>query len=482
MRHDSQDPVLAEALAVERRSPAERAAHGKAARRRIPRSAQARFAPPAGRFDPVALLERQSADRVPELVPIRYRRMLESPFRFYRGAAGIMAADLGPAPDTGLIAQLCGDAHLLNFRLLASPERHLVFDINDFDETLPGPFEWDLKRLATSLEIAARARGFEAARRAAIVRGAVEAYRERMQLLAGMGTLDIWYAQDDTAQLEQLLPKDRPDKDIRKRTGKALAKARTRDTAQAVGKLTRVADGRRAFVPDPPLITPLRDLLPDGPRADLEDLLHGLLHRYAESLPAERQLLLRRFQVVDMARKVVGVGSVGTRCWVVLGIGRDDEDPLVLQAKEAGRSVLAPYVPAGGTHGNQGRRVVYGQRLMQSAGDILLGWVRVTGFDGKRRDFYVRQLRDWKGIARPESMSPTMLRLFARVCGASLARAHARSGDPVALAAYAGGGDSLDRALAEFAEAYADRNEADHRALAAAVSDGRVSAAETSPG
>jgi hypothetical protein len=258
MRHDSQDPVLAEALAVERRSPAERAAHGKAARRRIPRSAQARFAPPAGRFDPVALLERQSADRVPELVPIRYGRMLESPFRFYRGAAGIMAADLGPAPDTGLIAQLCGDAHLLNFRLLASPERHLVFDINDFDETLPGPFEWDLKRLATSLEIAARARGFEAARRAAIVRGAVEAYRERMQLLAGMGTLDIWYAQDDTAQLEQLLPKDRPDKDIRKRTGKALAKARTRDTAQAVGKLTRVADGRRAFVPDPPLITPLR--------------------------------------------------------------------------------------------------------------------------------------------------------------------------------------------------------------------------------
>ncbi|WUH92426.1 DUF2252 domain-containing protein [Streptomyces sp. NBC_00433] len=470
MPEEVQDPL---GNAVPRGSPAERAAYGKAARRRVPRSAQARFSPGKKRFDPVGLLERQSADRLPELVPIRYSRMLESPFRFYRGAAGIMAADLGTAPHTGLTAQLCGDAHLLNFRLLASPERHLVFDINDFDETLPGPFEWDLKRLATSLEIAARARGFGAERRAAIVRGAVEAYRERMQLFAGMGTLDIWYAQDDSDQLASLLPKEQPGASVRKRTGKALAKARGRTTAQAFDKLTRVEDGRRRITPDPPLITPLRDLLPDDKRARLEEVLRELLHRYSQSLPAERRLLLDRFQVVDMARKVVGVGSVGTRCWVILAVGRDDEDPLLLQAKEAGPSVLTPYAGAA-RYDNQGQRVVAGQRLMQSAGDILLGWERVTGFDGRQRDFYVRQLRDWKGIAQPDTMTPTMLRLFARVCGASLARAHARSGDPVALAAYAGGGELLDRALAEFADAYADRNELDHRALAAAAADGRV--------
>ncbi|SHL30444.1 DUF2252 domain-containing protein [Actinacidiphila paucisporea] len=470
MPDEVQDPL---GNAVPHGSPAERAAYGKAARRRVPRSAQARLGPGKKRFDPVDLLERQSADRLPELVPIRYGRMLESPFRFYRGAAGIMAADLGTAPHTGLTAQLCGDAHLLNFRLLASPERHLVFDINDFDETLPGPFEWDLKRLATSLEIAARARGFGAERRGAIVRGAVEAYRERMQLFAGMGTLDIWYAQDDTEQLTSLLPKEQPGASVRKRTGKALAKARTRTTAQAFDKLTHVEDGQRRITPDPPLITPLRDLLPDEQRARLEKLLHELLHRYGQSLPAERRLLLSRFRVVDMARKVVGVGSVGTRCWIILAVGRDDEDPLLLQAKEAGPSVLTPYAGAA-RYDNQGQRVVAGQRLMQSAGDILLGWERATGFDGRQRDFYVRQLRDWKGIAQPDTMTSTMLRLFARLCGASLARAHARSGDPVALSAYAGGGEVLDRALAEFAEAYADRNERDYQALAAAAADGRV--------
>ncbi|MFG1805225.1 DUF2252 domain-containing protein [Streptomyces sp. NPDC049040] len=471
MRNEVRDPL---GRAVPRRGPSERAAHGKAARRRVPRSAHARFEPGGKRFDPVELLERQSADRVPELVPIRYGRMLESPFRFYRGAAGIMAADLGTKPHTGLTAQLCGDAHLLNFRLLASPERHLVFDINDFDETLPGPFEWDLKRLTTSLEIAARARDFGSDQRAAIVRGAVEAYRERMQLFAGMGTLDIWYAQDDTDQLTGLLPgKEQPGATVRKRTGKALAKARTRTTAQAFDKLTHVVDGHRRFAADPPLITPLRDLLPDDRRAELERRLNELLRRYSESLPPERRLLLSRFQVVDMARKVVGVGSVGTRCWVVLAVGRDDGDPLLLQAKEAGPSVLTPYAGAA-AQDNQGQRVVAGQRLMQSAGDILLGWDRVIGIDGRQRDFYVRQLRDWKGIAQPDTMSATMLRLFARVCGASLARAHARSGDPIALAAYAGSGEVLDRALAEFAEAYADRNALDHQALAAAAADGRV--------
>jgi uncharacterized protein (DUF2252 family) len=467
------EPTEGLVAAGPRRSPAERAADGKEARRRVPRSAHARFSPGKKRFDPVGLLEKQSADRVQELVPIRYARMLESPFRFYRGAAGIMAADLGTAPHTGLTAQLCGDAHLLNFRLLASPERHLVFDINDFDETLPGPFEWDLKRLATSLEIAARARGFDAERRSTIVRGVVESYRERMQLFAGMGTLDIWYAQDDAEQIAALLPKEQPGANVRKRTGKALAKARTRTTAQAFDKLTCLVDGQRRIAADPPLITPLRDLLPDDQRVDLEAKLRELVRRYSESLPAERRLLLSRFQVVDMARKVVGVGSVGTRCWIILAIGRDDEDPLLLQAKEAGPSVLTPYAGAA-VHHNQGQRVVAGQRLMQSAGDILLGWERLTGIDGRKRDFYVRQLRDWKGIAQPDTMSPTMLRLFARVCGASLARAHARSGDPIALAAYAGTGEVLDRALAEFAAAYADRNAADHQALAAAAADGRV--------
>jgi uncharacterized protein (DUF2252 family) len=476
VREEVHDPL---GRAVRRHSPAKRAAYGKAARRRVPRSAQARFEPGKKRFDPVDLLERQSADRVPELVPIRYARMLESPFRFYRGAAGIMAADLGTAPHTGLTTQLCGDAHLLNFRLLASPERHLVFDINDFDETLPGPFEWDLKRLTTSLQIAAAARDFDAGQCGTIVRGAVESYRERMHAFAGMGTLDIWYAQDDADQLAALLPTDQPGRTVRRRTSKALAKARTRTTAQAFDKLTHVVDGHRRIAPDPPLITPLRDLLPDdAERAGLETRLGELLHRYSESLPQERRLLLSRFRVVDMARKVVGVGSVGTRCWVVLAIGRDDQDPLLLQAKEAGPSVLTPYAGAA-VHDNQGHRVVAGQRLMQSSGDILLGWDRVTGFDGKQRDFYVRQLRDWKGIAQPDTMSAEMLRLFARVCGASLARAHARSGDPIALAAYAGTSEALDRALAEFAEAYADRNARDHRALAAAAADGRVPVSPT---
>ncbi|WP_333770394.1 DUF2252 domain-containing protein [Streptomyces sp. IBSBF 2435] len=468
-----QDRAPGSAAGGPRRDPARRAADGKAARRRVPRSAQARFEPGKKRFDPVGLLEQQSADRVRELVPIRYGRMLESPFRFYRGAAGIMAADLGQAPHTGLTTQLCGDAHLLNFRLLASPERRLVFDINDFDETLPGPFEWDLKRLATSLEIAARARGLDARRRTAIVRGAVEAYRERMRLFAGMGTLDVWYAQDDADQLAALLPADQPDRTVRRRTAKALAKARTRTTAQAFDKLTTVVDGRRRIASDPPLITPLRELLPGDQRVELESKLRELLRNYSDSLSAERRMLLSRFHVVDMARKVVGVGSVGTRCWVILAIGRDEQDPLLLQAKEAGPSVLAPYAGAA-VHDNQGQRVVAGQRLMQSAGDILLGWERVIGIDGRQRDFYIRQLRDWKGIAQPDTMSPTMLRLFARVCGASLARAHARSGDPIALAAYAGGGDALDRALAEFAEAYADRNAFDHQALATAAADGRV--------
>ncbi|SFO19657.1 DUF2252 domain-containing protein [Actinomadura madurae] len=457
-------------------SPSERAGRGKAARARVPRTGHAAFGPDGRRPDPLDVIERQSAERVPELVPIRYGRMLESPFRFYRGAAAIMAADLGAVPDTGLTAQLCGDAHLLNFRLLASAERHLLFDVNDFDETLPGPFEWDVKRLAASLVIAARANAFTAAERDRIARACVRAYRRRMHDFAGMRTLDIWYAQDDADRLRTILP-ERLGKDARRRAARAAAKARTRDNVQAFEKLTHVAgDGVRRINPDPPLITPLGDLLPDGRRSELEGTLRDLIRTYRHSLSPERRHLLGRFRPVDVARKVVGVGSVGTRCWIVLMLGRDDDDPLLLQAKEAGESVLAPHTAGARRGGNQGRRVVAGQRLMQAAGDIFLGWDRVTGIDGRQRDFYVRQLRDWKGIVQPEAMSPDVMEVFAQVCGVSLARAHARSGDPIAIAAYLGRSDTFDRALAEFAEGYADQNERDHRALADAVKAGRVAA------
>ncbi len=457
-------------------SPEERAGLGRTARSRARRSDQARHEPAGDRPDPVAVLEEQSASRVPELVPIRYARMLESPFRFYRGAAAVMAADLGRAPHTGLTTQLCGDAHVLNFGLFASPERQLLFDINDFDETHPGPFEWDVKRLAASFAVAGRGNGFDARERADVVREAVRAYRERMGRFAGMRVLDIWYARDDADDLRELVAQA-GGKEVRRRTDQAMAKARTRDHLQAFAKLTRVIDGKRRIAADPPLITPLGDLLTGPDDAGLEKKLHGIISDYGRSLTSERRELLARFRLVDIARKVVGVGSVGTRCWIVLMLGRDDEDPLILQAKEAGESVLAPYSgPAG--YDNQGQRVVEGQRLMQAAGDIFLGWHRTAGIDGRRRDFYVRQLLDWKGSTRPESMTPAMMRLLARICGASLARGHARSGDAIAIAAYLGRSDTFDRALADFAEAYADQNERDYEALVAAARSGAVTAAE----
>ncbi|MFD6905356.1 DUF2252 domain-containing protein [Streptomyces sp. NPDC060077] len=453
-------------------SPAERAATGRKARARVPRSAHGSFEAARDRPDPVGVIERQSATRLPELVPIRYARMLESPFRFYRGAAAIMAADLGPGPDTGLTVQLCGDAHLLNFRLLASPERHLVFDINDFDETLAGPFEWDVKRLAASFAIAGRANGFSAEDQNGAVRACGAAYRRRMREFAGMRALDIWYAQDDADRLRELMASSM-DREARRRTAEATARARTRTHLQAFAKLTRVSAEGRRIAQDPPLITPLRDLL-DGSSAE-EEALREVLDGYARSLSSERRHLLGRYHPVDVARKVVGVGSVGTRCWIVLLLGRDDDDPLLLQAKEAGESVLAPHT-GGAPYDNEGRRVVAGQRLIQTTSDILLGWTHTVGLDGRPRDFYVRQLRDWKGIARPETMDPGLLRLFARLCGASLARAHARSGDPVAIAAYLGRGDRFDRALTGFAQDYADRNERDFEALRTAVRSGRVRA------
>ncbi|MER7899396.1 DUF2252 domain-containing protein [Streptomyces sp. NPDC096046] len=455
-------------------SPAERAAAGRRARRRVPRSAHAGFEAGPDRFDPVEVVQRQSATRVPELVPIRYGRMLESPFRFYRGAAAVMAADLGATTDTGLRVQLCGDAHPLNFRLLASPERHLVFDINDFDETLAGPFEWDVKRLAAGFVIAGRANGFSAAEQHSAVEACVRAYRRRMREFAGMRTLDIWYAQDDADRLRELMAASLS-KEARRRTEKATASARTRTGLQAYAKLTRAtAEGRR-ITPNPPLITPLRDLVTDASPHGQGQELRAVLEGYARTLSSERRHLLRHYRLVDIARKVVGVGSVGTRCWIVLLLGRDDDDPLLLQAKEAQESVLAAH-GVGDRWDNQGRRVVAGQRLIQTTSDILLGWTHAVGLDGQERDFYVRQLRDWKGIARPETMDPGLLRLFAQLCGASLARAHARSGDPIAIAAYLGGGDRFDRALTVFAQAYADQNERDHQALGEAARSGRVHA------
>ncbi|MEV5238058.1 DUF2252 domain-containing protein [Streptomyces cinnamoneus] len=454
--------------------PEERAALGRAARGRMPRSAHAEFAPRTDRPDPVQVLEGQSADRVPELVPIRYGRMLQSPFSFYRGAAALMAADLGTRPSTGIEAQLCGDAHLLNFGLFASPERHLVFDLNDFDETLPGPWEWDVKRLAASLAVAGRENAFPAKRRRRVVRAAVRSYREAMRGFAAMRDLDVWYAHTDVERLRPLFA-GRLDERGRRRLSHAVESARTRDHLQAFEKLTTLVDGTRRITSDPPLVVPLEELLADVGRAELEERLRLLVERYGHTLSADRRHLLNRFRMVDAARKVVGVGSVGTRCWVVLMLGRDEDDPLLLQAKEAGPSVLAPYVRTS-AYGNEGQRVVCGQRLMQAVSDIFLGWERVTGIDGRQRDFYVRQLRDWKGSARPETMSPGRLQLFGELCGAVLARAHARSGDRIAIASYLGGGDVFDRALAEFAESYADRNEQDFRALAEAVHHGRIEA------
>ncbi|MFJ9037229.1 DUF2252 domain-containing protein [Streptomyces sp. NPDC102406] len=452
----------------------ERAARGKALRGLVPRSAHAEFTPRQGRTDPVTVLDAQSATRLSELVPLRYARMLESPFRFYRGAAALMAGDLANTPSTGIDVQLCGDAHLLNFRLLGSPERHLMFDINDFDETHPGPWEWDVKRLAASLAIAGRSNGFSDAQRSAVVRGAVGTYRAWMRRFAEMRHLDVWYAKVEADDLYRLLS-DRGNAVIRKRAGLALAKARTRDHLHAFEKLTHMVKGERRITADPPLVVPVDDLMPGVERDQVEEQIRGLIERYGRSLPSDRRALLEQFHLVDMARKVVGVGSVGTRCWIILMLGRDEQDPLLLQAKEAGPSVLAEHTDAS-RYENQGERVVAGQRLMQATSDIMLGWERAEGIDGRQRDFYVRQLHDWKGIAVTDTMRPRGMRLFAQLCGATLARAHARSGDRIAIAGYLGGGDAFDRAVARFAETYADQNEADFRALGEASRAGRVRA------
>jgi uncharacterized protein (DUF2252 family) len=454
---------------------AQRAARGKAARTEVPRSSHAGFRPPARRPDPVKLLERQARTRVAELVPIRYGRMLSSPFSFYRGAAMIMAGDLARTPRSGLMVQCCGDAHLSNFGVFASPERRLVFDLNDFDETLRGPWEWDVKRLAASFLIAARDNGFAAKDQDQVVLDTVAGYRTAMASFAGMGNLEVWYAHLDVESVAKELGSQLTSGMV-KRTGKELAKARTRDSMSAFSKLTRVVDGEPRIVADPPLIVPIDELAQGSERDEIFDSLHELLRSYRDSLPYERRQLLERYTLADFARKVVGVGSVGTRAWIALLIGRDGQDPLFLQIKEAEASVLEKSLGPSRL-ANRGERVVTGQRIMQAISDILLGWLRVPAdLDGRQRDFYGRQLRDWKGSAQIEQMVPKGMASYGRLCGWTLARAHARSGDPVAIAAYLGKGPAFDRAMVEFSQAYAEQNERDYNALKAAVESGKVTA------
>jgi uncharacterized protein (DUF2252 family) len=456
-------------------TPAERAARGKMARAEVPRDSHAVFDPPSDRPDPLALLEEQAKTRVPELVPIRWGRMMVSPFTYYRGAALPMASDLATTPVSGLAVQACGDAHLSNFGLFGSAERRLMFDVNDFDETLPGPWEWDVKRLAASLEVAGRENGFTPKQRRETVTAAAARYRMAMREFASMTNLDVWYAHADITELRAQF-----DTQLRARQRKVLdqglAKAHTRDSMQELTKLCQMANGRPRIVSDPPLLVPIDELIPAAAdRADLEGLLTGLIAKYRRTLETDRRYLLEQFEFCDMARKVVGVGSVGTRCWIILMLGRDETDPLFLQVKEAEASVLSRYVGVS-KYPNQGQRVVAGQRLMQASSDIFLGWQRAEGLDGQPRDFYVRQLRDWKFSVEIATLRPEGLQIYGSLCAWTLARAHARSGDRIAIASYLGGSDVFDKAIAKFAATYADQNEQDHQALVDAVKAGRITA------
>jgi uncharacterized protein (DUF2252 family) len=452
----------------------ERIAQGQGTRSIVPRSAHGRWAPSPSRLDPVDVLEEQATTRVAELIPIRYGRMVASPFAFYRGAAAIMAADLADSPRTGLDVQLCGDAHLANFGAFAAPDRRLVFSINDFDETLPGPFEWDVKRLVASLAVAGRERGLPADKRRAIELAAAETYREAMHSFAAMGTMDLWYTRLDVDEMLRRWGAEAGASELRN-FRRARKKAQSKDSLRAMAKLTRIVDGRPQFVNDPPIVVRLDDLFGADEAARFTEQVEKLLHSYTSTLSPDRRRLVARFRFADIARKVVGVGSVGTRAWIVLMLGRDDDDPLLLQFKEAQPSVLEPHLGTS-AYGHNGRRVVEGQRLMQAASDVLLGWQRTTGLDGVQRDFYVRQLWDRKGSAVIELMTSRAMRLYASACGWTLARAHARSGDAVAVAAYLGSSSTFDRTMADFAEAYADQNERDHAALRSAIATGRVNA------
>ena len=469
---------------VKHRSVEERAAEGKRHREKTPVSGHTGWVPSPGRPDPVALLEEQNLTREQDLVPVRHGRMLVSPFTFYRGAAKIMAADLKDTPRAGLVSQLCGDAHLSNFGVFASPERNLLFDLNDFDETLPGPFEYDVKRMSASFTIAARNNAFTEDDAREVTLTAVRAYREAMAQFAQMRTLDIWYARLSEEQLLEaidLAVATQKGKALKKAEGmgktarKNIGKARTRDSLQALSKLAERVDGQYRIVSQPPIIIPARDLgLSLGMSADeVEQVIREQLRSYRATLPDDRRHLLERFEVVDVARKVVGVGSVGTRAFIALLQGRDQQDPLFLQVKEATRSVLEDHLPKSRFQ-QPGERVVQGQRMMQSASDIFLGWTKGAQ---ENRYLYWRQLRDMKGSAVVEGMNPLGMTFYANVCGWTLARAHARSGDPVAIAAYLGKSDKFDRSITDFSERYAVQNERDYQAFADAVRSGRLEAA-----
>ncbi len=454
----------------------ERRERGKEARTQTPRSALELWEPAPDRPDPVGLLGEQDAVREPDLVPVRHGRMAVSPFTFYRGAAKIMAADLASIPRSGIDVQLCGDAHLSNFGAFASPERTLLFDLNDFDETLPGPFEYDVARLAASFFVASRQAGFAEADARTSATASVAAYRQAMAEFAEMRTLDIWYSRLDAEMVVQggILALGKGNRKLAKRAEKNLQKARSKDSLQALSKLTEVSGGVRQIISDPPVVVPIRDLA-EGMGYSIETILdgiHTLLRSYRSSLAGDRRLLLERFELVDVARKVVGVGSVGTRAWIVLLRGRDGDDPLFLQVKEATRSVLEDHLPQS-RYRQPGERVVQGQRLMQAASDIFLGWAKAIVDD---RYYYWRQLRDMKGSALVDSFDAAAMNYYAGVCGWTLARAHARSGDPVTLSSYLGRGDRFDRSMTAFAERYADLNERDYLAFTTAISEGRLEA------
>ena len=453
-------------------TPGERQAAGKAARRKTPRSSHAAWEPPQGRPDPVETLERQDKTRVEDLVPIRHGRMLVSAFTFYRGAAAIMSADLAETPSSGLSVQLCGDAHLSNFGGFAAPDRRLIFDINDFDETHPGPFEWDLKRLTASFSVAGRELGFKAGDTRSAVTAAVREYREEMRRLASMRTLDVWYERLDVQTLEQY--RSQVGRSQARNFDKTVAKAESKNSLRAFDKLTRNDNGDIRIISDPPLIVPIEEVF-DVDAEIVDQRLRAVFSAYTRTLDRDVRHLLGSYRYVHAAHKVVGVGSVGTRAWILLLLGRDSQDPLFLQAKEAQSSVLEPYAGAS-EFKQQGRRVVEGQRMMQAASDIFLGWVTSEGPDGKNRDFYVRQLWDGKGSAVVERMTPKTMALYAKLCGWTLARAHARSGDRIAIAAYLGKGESFDRAICDFSEAYAEQNDRDYKEFARAVDEGRLEA------
>ena len=459
----------------------ERIARGRDARAAVPRSSHGSWEPAADRHDPIALLEEQAASRVPGLVPIRHGRMLESPLAFYRGAALIMAADLAATPHADINVQLCGDAHLSNFGVFGSPERKLMFDINDFDETLPGPWEWDVKRLAASVEIVGRALGFSPSDRRDAVTACVAEYRGQMRTSAEMSTLDAWYDHMDAEMIKDWLNGEVSAKRLGKREARESAedieKARERDHQRVFRKRAGQVDGELRIVADPPLIVPIEDLTEPGTTpAQIDRSMRKLIVSYRRTL-ARYHHPVEEFEYVDAAHKVVGVGSVGTRAWILLMVGRDEDDPLFLQAKEAQASVLERFVGVS-EHANHGQRVVVGQRLMQAASDIFLGWVRVRDLDGRPRDYYIRQLHDWKGGVEVETMRPAGATVYGRLCGATLARAHARWGDRLAVASYLGKSDAFDEAIADFAAAYADQNERDYESFVRAVESGRV-AAET---